>query len=77
MKFIGWIRGPRSMILELKEIGIQGRKTYNSDHKCFEHCEATEEQIEKMIKEIPNFCPNYFTAVLDDGSQAFEQPYWK
>jgi len=83
MNFVGWIPGKPWHRKMLQELGVEGQMIFSWKDTCygygvFEHCEATDIIITRLIKErrLPN--PGSFTAIDKDEEQLpfKEQKVW-
>lgn len=81
--FVGWIHGKPWHRRKLRQLGVTGKMTYSLQRTAygigaFSHCEATEEVMERLIREfqLPN--PGSFTAIDKNGKQLplCWQKYW-
>jgi len=78
-KYIGYIYGNPNDSATLRLLGVQGQMIWRVDKHAnklgvFEYCVITIDVAKLLRDKYPDFSPNVFTAVDDEGNQTINQP---
>ena len=78
VKWVGWIKSHIVGKNRLRKLGVRGKMKYNVRHRCFEHCEVSDDVMDILIAQWPGFNPRCFTGIDQDGEQlpSGQQRYW-